>query len=173
VTRGWRVAAFGLLACCQPAPRAGATVGDHAFAWTVGAWEGVRIDGQDQSRAPMTAQVVPVLGGVGTIEELAVQHEGGVYRGFSVQVFDAQDGRWVRQYVNSARGRFVQLEGEIEGAAAGARSVWRVTSPGRTRESRLVSERQDDGTWVRTMHGSEDGGQGWRVLWRDELHQVR
>jgi hypothetical protein len=156
---------------CHAAPRGGAAVQDQAFAWTVGAWEGVRIDGADGSRAPMAAHVVPILGGAGLIEELTVQHERGAYRGFTVQAFDVQAGRWVRQYVNGVQGRFVRLEREVEAGAAGARSTWRVASPERTRESRLVSEQRDDGTWVRTMHASEDAGQTWRELWRDELRR--
>lgn len=136
--------------------------------WTVGAWQGFREDGADGTRAPMTLRVEEILAGAGLVEHLEVTHEGGVYRGFSVTVYDPEAGTWVRQYVNSTRGRFVRLEGEVDGE----RSTWRSTTPSRTRESRLVSERLDDGRWQRTQQVSEDGGETWRILWRDELERV-
>jgi hypothetical protein len=75
----------------------------------------------------------------------------------------------VRQYVNATRGRFVRLEGEVEGD----RSTWRATTPGRTRESRLVSERLAGERWRRTQLVSDDGGGTWRILWEDELERSR
>lgn len=137
--------------------------------WTVGTWEGFREDGADGTRAPMTLRVEEILAGAGLVEHLEVTHGGGVYRGFSVTVFDPEAGTWVRQYVNSSRGRFVRLEGEVDGD----RSTWRSTTPGRARESRLVSERLDDGRrWRRTQQVSEDGGETWRTLWQDELDRA-
>jgi len=144
----------------EPAP-------ERAFDWTVGTWEGVRRDGADGSEAPMTMRVAPILGGAGQIRELEVRHSGGVYRGFSVQVFEREAGRWVEQYANDVHGRFARLEGELEGG--GARSVWRSVAPERRRESRLVSERLGPDRWRRTQSVSEDGGATWRVLWIDEL----
>lgn len=57
-------------------------------------------------------------------------------------------------------------------------------SPGRTRESRMVSEPmapeatkqavagREALRWSRTMWVSEDDGESWRVLWRDELTRM-
>jgi protein-S-isoprenylcysteine O-methyltransferase Ste14 len=117
----------------------------------------------------MTMRVAPILGGAGQIRELEVRHSGGVYRGFSVQVFEREAGRWVEQYVNGVAGRFVRLEGEIESAE---RSLWRTVAPDRRRDSRLVSERLGPGRWRRTMSVSEDGGASWRVLWTDALERA-
>lgn len=143
---------------------------EHAFDWTVGEWTGVRRDGADGSEAPMTMRVETILGGGGQVRELEVTHSGGVYRGFSVQAFERETGRWVEQYVNGVHGRFVRIEGEVE--AGGARSVWRVVAPERRRESRRVDERLGDDRWRRTMSVSGDGGATWRVLWIDELERA-
>lgn len=144
---------------------------EYAFDWTLGTWEGVRRDGADGSEAPMTMRVEAILGGAGQIRELEVRHSGGVYRGFSVQVFERAAGRWVEQYVNDVHGRFVRLEGELEDG--GARSVWRSVAPERRRESRLVSERLGPDRWRRTQSVSEDGGATWRVFWIDELERKK
>lgn len=151
-----------------PASDAGEREPHDDLGWTVGTWQGFRQDGADGNRAPMTLRVETILAGAGLMEHLEVTHEGGVYRGLSVTVYDIEAGTWVRQYVNSTRGRFVRLEGEVDGD----RSTWRSTTPGRTRESRLVSERLDGGRWRRTQQVSEDGGETWRILWRDELDRV-
>lgn len=143
---------------------------ERAFDWTVGEWTGVRRDGADGSSAPMTMRVEAILGGAGQVRELEVRHSGGVYRGFSVQVFERETRRWVEQYVNDVHGRFVRIEGELEDG--GDRSVWRTVAPERRRESRLVSERLAPDRWRRTMSVSEDGGASWRVLWIDELERA-
>jgi len=135
--------------------------------WTIGVWQGVRRDGADGSEAPMTMRVDAILGGTGQIRQIEIPHDGGVYRGFAVQVFNEEKGRWVRHYTNEGRGGFSTLEGEVEGD----RSTWWVTSPERTRESKLISERLDGDRWHRTMSISKDGGRSWTILWIDELHR--
>ena len=135
--------------------------------WTVGEWVGVRRDGADGSEAPMKMRVESILGGAGQARHLEVRHDGGVYRGFSVQVFDTELGRWVRQYVNATRSTFVRLEGEVDGE----RTIWRSVAPERKRESRLVSERPTPETWRNTMNVSDDHEKTWRVLWIDELRR--
>lgn len=139
---------------------------ERALDWTVGTWEGVRRDaGGDE--APMRMRVAPILGGAGQTREMEIDHDGGVYRGFCVQVYDPALGAWVRQYVNDVRRTYARLEGQVEGE----RSVWRGASPARTRESRVVSERSGPDDWTRTMSVSEDGGETWSTLWIDELHR--
>ena len=135
------------------------------FDWTLGSWQGVRRAGADGSENPMKMRVESILGGAGQVEHLEVCHDGGVYRGFSVQVFDVGLGQYVRQYVNSTRGKFVRLEGEVDAS----RSTWESVSPQRTRDSRLVSERLASNQWRRTQSVSENGGRTWRVLWEDVL----
>jgi len=158
----------GLLAgllILPPLAIAGATASD--LDWTLGVWEGIRRDGADGSEAPMTMRVEAILGGAGQIRQIEIPHDGGVYRGFAVQVFNEEKGRWVRLYTNEGRGRFSTLEGEVEGD----RSTWWVTSVDRPRESRLVSERLEDDRWRRTMSISKDNGHSWTVLWIDELRR--
>ena len=139
--------------------------GARALDWTLGIWTGVRRDGADGSEGALTMRVEPILDGAGHIRHVEVVHDGGVYRGFAVQVIDPRTGRWQRRYVNAVRARFASLEGETDGD----RSVWRSTSPDRSRESRLVSDRLAPDRWRRTMSVSEDGGSTWRVLWTDLL----
>ena len=118
-------------------------------------------------------RVEPILGGAGQIRHIEVigpDHDP--YRGFAVQVPATGPGRWVREYVNSGRGRFSPLEGEVADGSDGYVSTWRGVSPTRTRESRLVSERHAEGKWRRTMSISEDDRTTWRVLWTDELSRV-
>lgn len=136
--------------------------------WTIGVWEGVRRDGADGTEDPMTMRVEAILSGTGQIRQIEIPHGKGVYRGFAVQVFNEEKGRWLRHYTNQGRGRFSSLEGEV----AGDVSTWYVTSPDRTRESRLVSERLDGDRWRRTMSISKDGGRSWTVLWTDELRRA-
>lgn len=170
-----------LLATLAPA-LCGASEADPApgpFDWTLGEWQGTRTDGSEDDGGggePMTMRVEPILGGAGQARHLEVRHDGGTYRGFAVQLFDPELGRWVRYYANDVRGRFARLEGEIDGEpdreAGGGRSLWRSATPGRARESRLVSERIGGDRWRRTMSVSEDGGKSWRVLWIDDLERV-
>ena len=116
----------------------------------------------------MTLRVEESLDGSGQIRHLEAVHEGGTYRGFAVQVYEPGRAVWVRQYVNATRGRFSTLEGE----AQGDRSTWRSVSPGRSRESKLVSEFIPPGFWKRTMSISDEGGKTWKVLWTDELERI-
>lgn len=161
-------AAVLALAVAAPLPVAAEEEAAGDLDWTVGTWEGVRRGGDGGDAEPATLRVEPILGGAGYAEHLAVTHDDGVYRGYAVTVFDTEADRWVRHYVNAVRGSLVRLDGEVDGP----RSVWRITSPGRTRESRLISEPLDGNRWRRTHEISEDGGETWRVLWRDELERV-
>jgi hypothetical protein len=166
------VAALGLAASCRTMAPPGAeeSVTHGPFDWTLGDWRGVRRDGADGSAAPLSVRVEPILAGAGQIESLVVEPNGevGAYRGFAVQALEPATGRWSRRYVNSTSGRFVPLEGEVDGE----RSTWTVSAPDRLRESRLVSERVPPDGWRRTMRVSEDGGATWRVLWMDELERA-
>lgn len=139
-----------------------------AFDWTCGTWQGVRIDVASGRREPMTMRVEPILGGAGQIRHIVVKPGEDAYYGFAVQVLDAKRSLWVRQYTNAGRGYFSLLEGEVKDERT---SVWRGASPGRTRESRLLSERLGPDRWRRTMSVSEDGGATWRDLWIDELER--
>ena len=139
-----------------------------AFDWTLGTWAGVRIDVASGRRAPMTMRVEPILGGAGQIRHIEVEPGDDAYYGFAVQVLDAERSLWIRQYTNAGRGTFSLLEGEVKDERT---SVWRGASPGRSRESRLLSERLGQDGWRRTMSISEDGGETWQDLWIDKLER--
>lgn len=137
-----------------------------ALDWTLGDWEGVRIDAADRSEAPMEMTVRAILGGAAQTREMRIVTGSGFYRGFQVQVRHADTGRWTRQYVNDVRRTFAKLE-----SVDATGNVWRSTTPGRSRESRIVCERLEDDGWRRTMSISDDGVE-WRPLWIDELWPV-
>lgn len=162
-------ALLGLAGLASGSPAAGEGVGAPADSqeWIVGSWQGVRRDGADGTTAPLTLTVEPILGNAGYAEHLEVRHDGGVYRGFSTQVFDPESGGWVRMYVNATRRHFVRLEGEV----ADGTLVWRSMAPDRPRETRVVWERPAPDRWRRTSSVSEDGGTTWRVLFVDELER--
>ena len=132
--------------------------------WMLGSWEGVRRDGADGSEAPLRLEVRAILGGAGHAIELEIEHEGGVYRGFWVQIYDPENDRWGCRYGNNQRRTWASLEGDG--------SVYRSVTPGRSRESRLESERIGEKGWRRTQSVSEDSGATWRVLFVDELELV-
>ena len=150
-----------ILASCQ-----GSSPGiEHYFDWTLGTWEGVRRDVADGTEAAMIMRVEPLAGGGGQIRAVEVRGGGSVYHGTSVQRFDAASGTWLWQYTNSATRVFALYRGRIEAD----RSVWRSISPGRQRESRLLSERLAGDGWRRSMSISTDGGNTWTGLWVDVL----
>jgi hypothetical protein len=149
----------------------------RALDWTLGSWSGVRIDGASQESEPMEIRVEAILDGAGITESLRIGDGEEIYRGFSMSVFDVAASEWERRYSNTS-GHIAVLHGEV---APAGQVIWHGASPGRTRESRMVSEPMDSRTseeaasggqpahWSRTMWVSEDGGESWRVLWRDEL----
>ncbi len=113
----------------------------------------------------MVMTVASILGGAGQTREIEIPHSGGVYRGFAVQVFDPEREVWIRRYVNDVRRTFASYEGKVESEG----SIWSSVTPGRTRESRLVSEHPEPDRWIRTMSISQDDGETWKELWVDEL----
>lgn len=139
----------------------------HQFDWTLGTWEGVRRDVADGTEAEMILRIEPLAGGGGQIRALEITDESEVYRGTAVQRFDSSTGTWFWQYTNSATRAFALYRGRIENN----RSIWRSISPGRSRESRLVSERLPDERWRRSMSISTDGGATWLELWVDDLRR--
>jgi hypothetical protein len=149
----------------------------RALDWTLGSWSGVRIDGASRESEPMEMRVEAILNGAGITECLRIGTGQETYHGFSMSVFDVAAGRWERRYSNTS-GHIAVLQGEVLPAG---QVIWHGASPGRMRESRMVSEPREshasDGPagdqatlrWSRTMWVSEDRGESWRVLWRDEL----
>ncbi len=158
------ILAWVLLAGLVTGPSSGSDA--LALDWTIGRWEGVRRDAASGRETPMMMLVRPILGRTGQTRELEIGSGDDVYRGFAVQVWDAERSVWIRRYTNTGRGWFSLLEGVVE---SGERSTFRGASPGRKRESRLTSERSGRDGWRRTMAVSEDGGRTWRDLWADEL----
>lgn len=156
------------VALALPAGAADGNEGRESLEWTIGAWHGVRQGADGGEAAPVRLRVEPILGGAGLVEHLEVTHEGGVYRGFAVNAYSEDENLWLRRYTSAGRGEFAELEGTVDGE----RSTWRSVSPGRSRESRLTSELIGPNRWRRTHRISEDGGETWRVLWRDDLERA-
>lgn len=162
-----------LAACRTPSPSVfevldeQRTPAERAYDWTLGRWTGVRRAASDGSEEPVVLRVEPVLGGVGQRRAMEIRHARGTYRGLAVQVYDPDAGHWVRQYVNGVRRTFARLEGGPD--ASGVRSEWRSTTPGRTADSRVDSERLGPDRWRRTVSRSTDGGTTWSEVFTDEL----
>lgn len=148
-----------LHACRAPAPAAG------PLDWALGSWHGVRSSADDGKAAPIVVRVEPLPEGAGQMERLEVSLDPRPYVGFTVRMPGKQSGGWTMFYANSTRPTVSRLEGRLEGY----RSTWQSVTPGRTRESRLVSERLDANHWRRTQFVSEDAGKTWQVLFTDEL----
>src|SRR5262245_43181400 len=113
----------------------------------------------------MTVRVEPLADGAGQVECLRVETKGGLYVGFTLRLRD-EEGGWLMVYANSTRRTFGRLVGEVDAQ----RSTWNSVTPGRTGESRFVSERVGD-SWRRTQLVSSDGGATWQVLFTDELQR--
>lgn len=134
------------------------------FEWMFGDWEGVRTS-SDGVEKPITIHVESILGGAGLTERIEVKiAEDNIYRGHLIQVFDTTQNRFVRQYVNDSRGRFVRLDGEIKSED---KSHWTSSSPKGI--SLLESERTEPNRWQRTQSISEDDGQTWKIIFVDKL----
>jgi len=159
----------GLLALVSWAPHdvGRAARAEGGLEWQVGTWEGTRRDARDGSEASMKMTVAAILGGAGLTREIEIPHSGGVYRGFAVLVHDPAGETWSMRYVNDVRRTFASYEGTVEAGGA----VWESVTPGRSRESRLISEHPEPDRWVRTMTVSSDGGGTWQEIWVDDLER--
>jgi len=136
--------------------------------WPIGSWSGTRTDGKSEARFPISIKVRKTLGGKAVTEEMEVIHGGGLYRAFAITTFEVESQRWIMQYVNDATGKFVPMEGAIDGDT----STWRSIAEKRTREAKLVYERPCPAEWRRTQYASDDGGATWFVIFTDELLRV-
>lgn len=137
--------------------------------WTLGDWHGVRSDGDAEN--PIRVRVTPILGGAGQLREMWVEHDGGTYRGMSIQLREAATGEWTRYYANDVRGRLVTLR--AQGEVGGDVSVWRSDPNASGRSSENRSERIGDSGWRSTVSRTADGGDTWSVVFVDELERVR
>jgi hypothetical protein len=138
------------------------------LAWTVGRWEGERIESASSARAPLRTEVEAVLGGAGEEERIEVGEPGKLYRGLYLQVFDPSLKKSVLIYVNATRREFARLEG----MAQDGQGEWVSTTARAPRGSRLTYERLDPNRWRRTQWVSEDSGSHWTVLFVDEMHRL-
>jgi hypothetical protein len=147
----------------EPGPAA------DALAWTIGRWEGERIESGSGDRAPLETEVTAVLGGAGEEERLEVGEPGNLYRGLYLQVFDPEIGKSVLMYVNATRRSFARMEG----TAASDRGEWLSTTARAPKGSRLVYERIGLDRWRRTQLVSQDSGAHWTVLFVDEMRRSK
>jgi hypothetical protein len=147
----------------EPAPAA------DALAWTIGSWEGERIESGSGDRARIETEVTAVLGGAGEEERLEVGGSGNLYRGLYLQVFDPGIGRSVLMYVNAKRRSFARMEG----TAGPNRGEWLSTTGREPKGSRLTYERIGTDRWRRTQLASRDSGVHWTVLFVDEMRRSK
>lgn len=160
----------------------------EVLAWLAGSWHGEGFGGHFEEvwsppsagtmvgsfklvrgNEPVMYELVLIRPGESGLEmrHLEVHHDGGVYRGFSAQVWQPDPGRWVRQYVNDISRTYAVLEGKERDGA----SIWRPADPSGQKRSRLREELSSGRTWHREMSVSDDGGESWRVLWVDTLQR--
>ena len=159
--------AFFAMGCASRPPAAPVPGGD-ALLWTVGRWEGTRVEPSTGDREPISSEIRSVLGGVGEAEEVVVGTGPKPYRGLYTQVFDPKLQKSVLMYVNNTRREFARLEG----TASPERCEWESTTSRPPRRSRLVYERLDANSWHRTQLISEDDGRTWKTLFVDDLHRA-
>ncbi len=132
--------------------------------WTHGEWVGTRRSAADGETHPLHVRVTPMLGGASQLREMWVEHDGGVYRGISIQLRETETGRWTRYYANDVRGRLVTLR-----AVDDAGDLWRSGPNDSGRWSENRTDRPDDDTWISTVSRTTDGGATWQVVFVDEL----
>lgn len=167
---------FATLGCVAPMESSELPLeNSHGLEWTLGSWSGTRTGAERGVPEPMLMHVRPMLGGAGQVRELSIQGDPGSdpYEGFCAQVYDSKRKLWVREYSNAFRGKFTELEGALVPGGDPHTTLWTVSSPTRTRETRLYSEHPTPDTWIRTMTISRDGGATWSTLWTDELVRGR
>jgi len=140
-----------------------------ALAWTVGRWEGERVEAATGIRDPISTRVESVLAGAGEEERIEVGRPGKLYRGLYLQVFDPGLKKSVLMYVNATRREFARLEG----TAGPDRADWLSTTARAPRGSRLTYERIGTDRWRRTKEISTDSGAHWTVLFVDEMRRAR
>jgi len=153
----------------RSAPFAADPVAGDALAWTIGRWEGERVEAGTGDRARLATEVAPVLGGAGVEERLEIRGAGTPYRGLYLEVFDPAIRKSVLMYVNASRREFARLEG----TAGADRAEWLSTTARPPRGSRLTYERVDSDRWRRTQWVSEDSGMHWTVLFTDEMRRSK
>lgn len=169
-----------LASCAAPEPGAlsDSSTGDFTrtrahttpLDWTVGEWVGTRRATDDGVADSLRVRVTPLLGGAGQLRELWVEHDGGVYRGMSIQLHETKTGEWTRYYANDVHGKLVTLRGAGGPDAAPTRWHSGPNESGRWSENR--TERPDEDTWISTVSRTADGGRTWQVLFVDELERV-
>ncbi len=137
----------------------------NPFAWVVGDWEGYRIDGESGSRSPLSSKIIFILGGAAVCEDLTVGGGAAPYRGFYVQGPGPNQGQWQMHYISEGRKSAL-----YKGAVTDSSAEWFSTKISATRKSRLYYERLANDHWRRTMFVSDDLGETWEELWRDEMH---
>jgi hypothetical protein len=167
---------LGAVLAAGAVPRAGRSAtpaepasASDALAWTIGRWEGERVETATGIREPLRTEVVAVLGGAGEEERLEVGAPGKLYRGLYLQVFDPEIRKSVLMYVNATRRHFARLEG----MAGPDRGEWTSTTARAPNGSRLTYERIGSDRWRRTQMVSNDSGIHWTVLFVDDMQRAK
>jgi len=134
------------------------------LSWMIGEWSGRRVDQADGSRGDMNLEVRSILDGAGLLSEMEIAHDGGVYRGIWIQVFNPKTETWKGQYANAVRGTWVALEGDG--------MVFLSHNDDGTVRSKLENRRLENGQWRRIQSRTNNGGNTWTVIFIDTLNRV-
>src|SRR5512142_1801936 len=137
------------------------------LAWTVGRWEGRRIEAATGDAAPLHSEISSILGGAGTEERIEVEEGAPHYMGLYLEVSDAKGEKSTIVYVNARRRNFSRLEG----TASAERGEWTSVTATPPHGSRMRIERTGKDAWRRTQMVSEDNGRTWTSLFVDEMRR--
>jgi hypothetical protein len=138
--------------------------------WTLGEWHGRRCSDDGATTNPIRVRVSPILGGAGQLREMWVEHDGGVYRGMSIQLCESATGEWTRYYANDVRGSLVTLH--AVGGPGSSPDRWQSGPNDKGRWSENRSEHPDDDTWISSVSRTTDGGLTWQGVFVDKLRRL-
>lgn len=146
--------------------------GQHDFDFFFGNWNGhqrrlrERLVGcTEWEEFESTTEARPILGGIGNVDEVTMQRESGIFRGFTVRLYNAETQEWsiywateqvtplgtpqVGRFDGNGRGEFYDFV-PFAGGHVYCRFIWTVTGA-------------DTCRWEQAF--SADGGTTWETNW--------
>ena len=147
--------------------------GQHDFDFFFGKWNGhqrrlrERLVGcTEWEEFDSTTDARPILDGIGNVDEVVMQRESGVFRGFTVRMYDPATQEWriywgtgaggalgapmIGRFDENGRGEFYDFEPFADKGHIFSRFIWTVTGA-------------DTCRWEQAF--SADGGSTWETNW--------
>ena len=163
------------------APGDGPDDGRRGFDFLLGSWRidhrrlRRRLEGCDEwDEFASSAEVVPVLGGLGIVDTYSAQHSPfGAFDALTLRLYDPATGTWTTWWASStAPGR---LDPPVSGTArnGSARLFGEDVHEGRAVAVRFEYRRSVDGAavlWEQAF--SEDAGATWEVNWTMDWRRI-